>query len=76
MMIPSFTAEAALYHGRGLYRTSHRLWPAAERTQTLAPQGFGCPDSDACDRHCRNDLGRKGGYCGGFLWHTCYCVDH
>ncbi|KAG0206120.1 hypothetical protein BGX28_002373 [Mortierella sp. GBA30] len=37
-----------------------------------AEAGFGCPDSSLCNEHC-NSINRNGGYCGGFLWHTCYC---
>lgn len=74
MTIPSFTADASLYRGRGSHGAS-RQWSAAETVAILTPQGFGCPGNEyACDEHCRS-LGRRGGYCGGFLWHTCYCID-
>jgi hypothetical protein len=65
MTMPSFTTEATLYRRREFYRASSQ-WPAAGTVEELTPQGFGCPDGDAFDRHCRNDLGRRGGYCGGF----------
>ncbi|KAF9931690.1 hypothetical protein FBU30_009751 [Linnemannia zychae] len=39
---------------------------------TPADAGFGCPDSQACSNYCRT-INRNGGYCGGVLWHTCYC---
>ncbi|KAF8951054.1 hypothetical protein BGZ52_000528 [Haplosporangium bisporale] len=38
----------------------------------LEKRGFGCPDSQSCANYCLS-IGRNGGYCGGFLWHTCYC---
>ncbi|XP_040064578.2 4 kDa defensin [Ixodes scapularis] len=36
-------------------------------------RGFGCPfNQGACHRHCRS-IGRRGGYCAGFLKQTCTC---
>nr|XP_050051431.1 defensin-like [Dermacentor andersoni] len=36
-------------------------------------RGFGCPlNQGACHRHCRS-IGRRGGYCGGFIKQTCTC---
>ncbi|KAF9967662.1 hypothetical protein BGZ70_008714 [Mortierella alpina] len=38
-----------------------------------AEAGFGCPgDERACNDHCKS-INRNGGYCGGFLYHTCKC---
>ncbi|KAK3835056.1 MAG: hypothetical protein J3R72DRAFT_451782 [Linnemannia gamsii] len=42
---------------------------------TPVAAGFGCPDSQACSNYCKT-IHRNGGYCGGFLWHTCYCNQH
>ncbi|KAF9096481.1 hypothetical protein BGX29_008559, partial [Mortierella sp. GBA35] len=39
---------------------------------TPVAAGFGCPDEEKCNAHCIS-IKRNGGYCGGFLWHTCYC---
>lgn len=33
----------------------------------------GCPSSASCDRVCRS-YGCRSGYCGGFMWMTCWCV--
>ncbi|KAH7028724.1 hypothetical protein BKA57DRAFT_479256 [Linnemannia elongata] len=34
----------------------------------------GCPNAKGyCIPHC-HDIGRSGGYCGGFLFMTCYCI--
>ncbi|KAF9427637.1 hypothetical protein BGZ94_004519 [Podila epigama] len=53
--------------------------PAAEVASSssgpaLEKRGFNCPDSQACANYCLS-IGRNGGYCGGFLWHTCYCNE-
>ncbi|KAF9123986.1 hypothetical protein BGW39_008542 [Mortierella sp. 14UC] len=45
---------------------------AATTLATPVAAGFGCPDSQACANYCLS-IHRNGGYCGGFLWHTCYC---
>lgn len=39
-------------------------------------RGFGCPFNEyQCDAHCRNDLKKQGGYCGGnWLKTTCICI--
>ncbi|KAM7289478.1 retinol dehydrogenase 13 isoform X2 [Ixodes scapularis] len=37
-------------------------------------RGFFCPYNGYCDRHCRKNLGRRGGYCGGRWKLTCICV--
>ncbi|KAF9296055.1 hypothetical protein BGZ88_000841 [Linnemannia elongata] len=39
---------------------------------TPVTAGFGCPDSQACSNYCKT-IDRNGGYCGGFLYHTCKC---
>lgn len=39
-----------------------------------AKLALGCPESESsCIKHCKN-IGYKSGYCGGFLWMTCYCT--
>ncbi|KAF9300993.1 hypothetical protein BGZ74_007277 [Mortierella antarctica] len=45
---------------------------AEAASPALEKRGFGCPDSQACSNYCKT-INRNGGYCGGFLWHTCYC---
>ncbi|KAG0028353.1 hypothetical protein BGZ81_004804 [Podila clonocystis] len=56
--------------------TEHTETTAEATVEATAPalekRGFGCPDSQACSNYCRT-INRNGGYCGGFLWHTCYC---
>jgi hypothetical protein len=77
MTMPSFTADASLYHGKGFHRISGQ-WPAAGAVATLTPQqetpeGFGCPlNAYECHRHCQS-VGYRGGYCEGFFRHRCRC---
>lgn len=41
--------------------------------EKIQPAGFGCPGNDyQCHSHCLS-IGRRGGYCGGFLWAVCTC---
>ncbi|KAF1966274.1 hypothetical protein BU23DRAFT_603697 [Bimuria novae-zelandiae CBS 107.79] len=52
---------------------------AREAGASLEARGFGCGFTNRnryeCNKHCRSlKGGRTGGYCGGFLWHTCICV--
>ncbi|KAK3833090.1 MAG: hypothetical protein JOS17DRAFT_741490 [Linnemannia elongata] len=40
----------------------------------LVEASNGCPNAESyCIPHCR-EIGRSGGYCGGVLFMTCYCI--
>ncbi|KAK7189268.1 hypothetical protein PSPO01_04855 [Paraphaeosphaeria sporulosa] len=51
---------------------------AREAKTDLQARGFGCGVFSSryeCNDHCKSlGGGRTGGYCGGFLYHTCKCV--
>uniref|UniRef100_A0A0K8RF99 Putative defensin n=1 Tax=Ixodes ricinus TaxID=34613 RepID=A0A0K8RF99_IXORI len=36
-------------------------------------RGFFCPLNGPCHRHCRHELRRRGGYCGGRWKLMCIC---
>lgn len=78
MMIPSFTAEASLYRGRGFHSASRRQGATTATVDALTPQGFGCNgpfdhNPYECDRHCKDD-GFRGGYCNALTgWLRCDC---
>src|SRR5690349_17650849 len=57
-------------------QTENQFLPNMEQSEEPDISGFGCPlDEYECDRHCRNDLRMRGGYCGGFLRWVCTCFN-
>ncbi|KAF2446883.1 hypothetical protein P171DRAFT_482953 [Karstenula rhodostoma CBS 690.94] len=51
---------------------------AREAKPDLEARGFGCGVLSSryeCNEHCKSlGGGRTGGFCGGFLYHTCKCI--